>query len=59
LRAELNEIRANPEGGKRLHGGFSHLRSWRVGAFRILYEYSEGVIRITNIGHRSTVYRQP
>jgi len=59
LRAELREIRGNPQAGKRLHGELAHLRSWRVGAFGILYQYSPGAIMIVNIGQRSTVYRQP
>jgi mRNA-degrading endonuclease RelE of RelBE toxin-antitoxin system len=59
LRAELSKIRGNPTRGKRLRGALSHLRSWRVGTFRILYQYSEGVIRVTNLGHRSAICRHP
>jgi mRNA-degrading endonuclease RelE of RelBE toxin-antitoxin system len=59
LRATFDKIRDDPNAGKHLRGEFAHLRSWRVGAFRIIYQYSQGVVRIVNIGHRSTVYRQP
>ena len=59
LRASLDKIRANPEGGKRLSGRFAAMRSWRVGSYRIIYEHSGGMVWVTAVGNRSSIYRQP
>lgn len=59
LRAALDSIRADPEGGKRLRGEFAGLRSWRVGSYRIIYEFSQDVIEVVSVGHRSAIHRQP
>jgi len=57
LRAALDNISANPEVGKRLRGEFAGLRSWRVGSYRIIYQYSQDTIMIVTLGHRAAVYR--
>ncbi len=59
LRDALTKIAVNPEGGKHLRGEFAGLRSWRIGVYRIIYQYSQGVIMVVTLGHRSTIYRQP
>jgi mRNA-degrading endonuclease RelE of RelBE toxin-antitoxin system len=59
LRATFDKIRDNPNAGKHLHGELAGLRSWRVGAFRIVYQYSQGTITIVTLDRRSTVYRRP
>jgi mRNA-degrading endonuclease RelE of RelBE toxin-antitoxin system len=59
LRASLDRIRANPEAGKRLVGAFAGRRSWRIGSYRIIYEYSGGMVWVAAVGHRSSIYRQP
>jgi mRNA interferase RelE/StbE len=44
--------------GKPLRYSLSHLRSLRVGDYRILYalDYAAAVVKIVSIGHRRDVY---
>jgi mRNA-degrading endonuclease RelE of RelBE toxin-antitoxin system len=57
--AALDRLREDPAPGKRLHGEFGGRRSLRVGNYRILYRYSQGITTVTRIRRRADVYRQP
>ena len=48
-----------PAAGSALKGKFEGLRSFRVGHYRVVYEWqrSELVILVVRIGHRREVYR--
>jgi mRNA-degrading endonuclease RelE of RelBE toxin-antitoxin system len=52
-------LREDPALGKRLHGELGGRRSLRVGGYRILYRYSEGLTIVTRIRKRDVVYRRP
>lgn len=55
----LDRLREDPALGTRLHGELSGRRSLRVGGYRILYRYSEGLTIVTRIRKRDVVYRRP
>ena len=48
-----------PLSGKPLRGGLRHLRSLRVGVYRVIYRYSvsAGVVIVETVRHRSEAYR--
>jgi mRNA-degrading endonuclease RelE of RelBE toxin-antitoxin system len=50
---------AQPLSGKPLRGQFRHLRSLRVGVYRIVYRFdgARGVVIVETIRHRSEAYR--
>lgn len=56
----LEKLRREPTAGKLLKGPLRGLRSYRVGAYRILYEVLGGVlvVYVVDIRHRSMAYRR-
>ena len=52
-------LASQPHSGKPLKGRLRHLRSLRVGVYRIIYQFSasRGVVIIETIRHRSEAYR--
>ncbi len=52
-------LKEEPLKGETLLGKYEGLRRWRVGNFRIIYEYitKKKSILIIKIGHRREVYR--
>ncbi len=52
-------LKEEPLKGETLLGKYKGLRHWRVGNFRIIYEYitKKKSILIIKIGHRREVYR--
>ncbi len=56
LRA-LGELERDPEAGHRLRGRLTGLRSYRVGAYRIIYELHDAkTVRVVAIRHRGQAY---
>lgn len=54
----LGELERDPEGGHELRGRLSGLRSYRVGAYRIIYELRDArTVRVVAIRHRAQAYR--
>lgn len=56
----IDSLSENPLAGKKLDPPLEHLRSLRVGVYRILYEIfkAELLILIVSVGHRKEVYRR-
>lgn len=56
----LEVLTQKPTAGKPLKGPLRGLRSYRVGAYRILYEVLEDVlvVYVVDIRHRSVAYRR-
>ena len=53
----LDELEREPEAGHELRGRLSGLRSYRVGAYRIVYELREAkTVRVVAIRHRGHAY---
>lgn len=53
----LGVLERDPEAGHRLRGRLNGLRSYRVGAYRIIYELrSDGTVRVVAIRHRGQAY---
>ena len=54
----LGALTREPLAGKPLRGKLRGLYSWRVGAYRILYELIDGgqTIRVLAVRHRSVAY---
>lgn len=53
----LGELERNPQLGHRLRGRLTGLRSYRVGAYRIIYELRDDTaVRIVAIRHRTDAY---
>ncbi len=53
----LGELERNPQLGHRLRGRLTGLRSYRVGAYRIIYELRDDTaVRIVAIRHRADAY---
>ncbi len=53
----LGELERDPDTGHRLRGRLSGLRSYRVGAYRIIYELRDvGTVRVVAIRHRGHAY---
>lgn len=57
LKAALRELSRNPLLGKKLKGEFEGLRSYRLGAFRIVYRCTKDTVEVAFIDHRKDVYR--
>lgn len=57
--ASLEHLGRDPHAGKPLHGELKGDRSYRTGAFRIVYhvDLAEKSIGILRVEHRSEVYR--
>lgn len=55
----LGLLEREPQAGHPLRGRLRGLRSLRVGAYRILYQLSDGeqTVRVATIRHRSAAYR--
>jgi mRNA interferase RelE/StbE len=54
----LGELERDPETGHELRGRLSGLRSYRVGAYRIIYELRDArTVRVVAIRHRAQAYR--
>jgi mRNA interferase RelE/StbE len=53
----LDELERDPEAGHQLLGRLVGLRSYRVGAYRIIYELRDATtIRVVAIRHRAQAY---
>lgn len=53
----LGELERNPEIGHALRGRLHRLRSYRVGAYRVIYEIRDTqTVRVVAIRHRSQAY---
>jgi mRNA interferase RelE/StbE len=53
----LGELERNPEIGRPLRGRLAGLRSYRVGAYRIIYELRDlHTVRVVAIRHRGDAY---
>ncbi|MFO8076401.1 MAG: type II toxin-antitoxin system RelE family toxin [Actinomycetota bacterium] len=53
----LGEPERDPDVGHRLRGRLSGLRSYRVGAYRIIYEMRDAnTVRVVAIRHRGQAY---
>jgi mRNA-degrading endonuclease RelE of RelBE toxin-antitoxin system len=50
---------SEPLSGKPLRGRLGHLRSLRVGVYRVVYRFnvSSGVVIVETVRHRSEAYR--
>ncbi len=57
LKAALRELSRNPLLGKKLKGELAGLRSYRLGAFRIVYRLTKEAVEVAYIDHRKDVYR--
>ena len=57
IRSALDEIRLDPEAGKPLSEELEGFRSYKAGQLRIVYRRSSGLVEITNVGPRRTIYR--
>lgn len=55
----LRELERDPQAGHSLRGRLRGLRSLRVGAYRIIYQLTDGskTVRVAAILHRSATYR--
>ena len=60
VRAAAEALAEDPERGKSLQGALEGLRSWRTGAFRIVYRIREKRVEIlvVAVGHRTDVYQR-
>ncbi len=53
----LGQLERDPEAGHQLRGRLTGLRSYRVGAYRIIYELRDAnMVRIVAIRHRGQAY---
>ncbi len=57
LKAALRELSRNPLLGRKLKGELAGLRSYRLGAFRIVYRPTKDSVEVAYIDHRKDVYR--
>ena len=57
-RASLKTILADPPVGKALKDDLAGLRSFKVGAFRIIFRVIRNVIEIVAIGPRGRIYEE-
>jgi len=55
----LELLERDPQAGHELRGRLRGLRSLRVGAYRIIYQLTDGgqTVRVAAIRHRSVAYR--
>ena len=55
----IGSLAADPMRGKPLKGELRHLRSLRVGVYRLIYRYdaSKKVVILETVRHRSEAYR--
>ncbi len=59
IRAGLDDILSNPEGGKALQLELSGLRSYRVNRFRIIYRpVADKVVELVAVGPRKSIYEE-
>ena len=60
IKFSIDSLEENPLAGKKLDPPLVHLRSLRVGIYRILYEMfkKELIILVVSIAHRKEVYRR-
>ncbi len=56
IKAGLREIALNPLGGKILKDELKRLRSYRLGAYRIIYRETSSFVEIIAIGEREKIY---
>ena len=54
----IDDLKSNPELGKKLRDKLSGKYAYRVGVYRIIYKIDESnrIVYIISAGHRSTVY---
>lgn len=57
IKEAVRELSGNPLLGKKLKGEFEGLRSHRLGAFRIVYRFTEELLEVVYVEHRKDVYR--
>jgi len=55
---ELRILEEKPLVGKRLMGRLSGLLSFRVGDYRMIYQFLGNKVIIRTVGHRRTVYKE-
>ena len=55
---ELRVLEEQPLGGKRLSGRLSDLTSFRVGDYRVIFQFSDDKIVIRTVGHRKKIYKK-
>ncbi len=60
IKYSIDALSTNPLAGKKLDPPLGHLRSLRVGVYRILYEIfkKELLILVVTVAHRKEVYKQ-
>jgi len=58
IKAALQTVRCEPQGGKALKNELEGLRSFRVGKLRVVYRIKERIIEIVAIGPRKTIYEE-
>lgn len=56
IKAGLKDIALNPSGGKILKDELEGLRSYRLGAYRIIYREALSFLEIIAIGERERIY---
>jgi mRNA-degrading endonuclease RelE of RelBE toxin-antitoxin system len=57
IKEAIRELAGNPLLRKKLKGEFEGLRSHRLGAFRIVYRFTEELLEVVYVEHRRDVYR--
>jgi len=58
VRKALADLSKNPRLGEGLRGRYEGLRKWRVGDYRVIYDYVPCKIVLILVEHRETVYRR-
>lgn len=55
----IDRLAAEPLSGKPLRGKLTHLRSLRVGVYRVIYRFdvASTVVIVETVRHRSEAYR--
>jgi mRNA interferase RelE/StbE len=55
----LEKIKTNPVGGIKLHGQLQDYYKYRIGDYRIVYEFisGESKVEVVRVEHRQGVYR--
>ena len=54
----MADLSKNPRLGEGLRGRYEGLRKWRVGDYRVIYDYVPCKIVLILVEHRETVYRR-
>lgn len=52
----LDDLKEDPSIGKLLSKELSGKMSYKVGSYRIIYLIKDDLVKVTKIGHRSTIY---